>query len=176
VPTPIPTPSPTAPPTTSACPKKLAAGAYPYLNNKRYGNGIDATVRVHGDQEFCYLIHKVNTNDCHLEGWAQRSECEMELIGGCPIWQYTKNDTVFTCHQAPHPDQSCDHFGDPVYRDDPQTPDIFEGRPAECGLQRDSAGDPMAGFFIIAHGAYLTRACLPDGTNCGPWIFGKDGQ
>ena len=183
VPTPVPTPTATPLPAIP-CPKEPAAGSYVYLNNKRYGNGIDSTVRIHGDQEMCMMIHGVSVNDCHFEGMqGDRAACEMYLVkkqtgakGGCPIWQYLKDGTVYPCHQAPHPDQSCDHFGDPVYRDDPQTPDVFEGNPAVCGLQRDEAGDPMAGFFIIAHGKFQTRACLPDGSNCGPWIYGKDGQ
>jgi hypothetical protein len=160
----------------SACPKPLAPGAEVYINDKRYGNGIDSTIRVHGDPEFCRLIHGVEVADCHLEGWLRRAECEMELARGCPVWQYTMDQgaSIWPCRQAPHPEMSCDHWGDPVDRDDPQTP-AFEGRPAACGLQRDAAGDPKAGFFVIAHGLGQVRACLPDGTGCGPWVYGKDG-
>ena len=173
-PTPLPTPTPT--PGGTACPKPLAEGAHWYLNNKRYGNGIDSTLRVAGDPEFCRLIHGVSVNDCHLEGWPRRTACELEIMGGCPVWQYTMDggSTIKPLRQAPHPEMSADHFGDPVYRDDPQTPDVFEGRPAECGLQRDEAGDPKAGFFCIVHGLGEARACLPNETACGPWILGKD--
>lgn len=180
-PTPEPTPTPTPPPAASACPKPLADGAEVYLNNKRYGAGIDSTVRVKGDPAFCQMIHGVAVNDCHLEGWGKRSACEMELIGGCPVWQYAMDigaggiGEPRGCRQAPHPDASCDHWGDPVNRDDPQTP-AFEGTPAECGLQRDPAGDPMAGFFVIGHGIASFRACKPDGRGCGPWVPGKDNQ
>jgi hypothetical protein len=174
-PTPEPTPTPTPPPVASACPKPLAAGSEVYLNNKRYGNGLDSTVRVKGDPAFCQMIHGVTVNDCHLEGWPKRSACEMELIGGCPIWQYSMNgaDVRSACRQAPHPDASCDHWGDPVDRDDPQTPE-FEGRPFACGIQRDPLGDPTAGFFVIGHGEAWFRACKPDGSGCGPWTPGKD--
>lgn len=173
IPTPTPIP-PTPPPSTTACPKTLSNNAYVYMNNKRYGNGVDSSLKVHGDQQFCFLIHGVNTNDCHLEGWPRRTECEMELIGGCPIWQYQKDGVVYPCLQADHPDQSCDHWGNPEKRDDPKTPDVFEGEPVECGNQRDAAGDPMAGFFVITHGKFLVRSCLVNGTSCGPWLFGKD--
>ena len=159
------------------CPKPLAPGSVVYLNNKRYGAGIDSTVRVAGDPAFCQAIHGVAVNDCHLEGWAKRAECEMFLLGGCPVWQYSMNgtDARSRCFQAPHPDASCDHWGDPVDRDDPQTP-AFEGKPAACGLQRDQGGDPNAGFFIIGHGEAWFRACAPDLHGCGPWTPGKDKQ
>ena len=177
-PTPVPTPLPTPTPGETACPKPLAEGAHWYLNNKRYGNGIDSTLRVFGDPEFCRLIHGVSVNDCHLEGWPRRTACELEIMGGCPVWQYSKDQrNAMACLQAPHPVASCDHWGDPVDRDDPQTPQ-FEGRPIECGKQRDASGDPMAGFFVIAHGepnaGTYFRACLPDYTGCGPWVLGKD--
>jgi len=175
-PTPEPTPTPTHPPSASACPKPLAPGAVVYLNNKRYGAGLDSTVRVSGDPAFCQMSHGVAVNDCHLEGWGKRAVCEMELLGGCPVWQYSMNGTDVTgaARQEPHPIASADHWGDPVDRDDPQTPNIFEGRPIECGLQRDPKGDPTAGFFIIGHGDVYFRACKPDGTGCGPWAAGKD--
>lgn len=177
-PTPVatPTPLPTAPPSASRCPKKFT-GTRVYVNNKRYGNGLDATFRIVGDPELCFLIHGVRVNDCHLEGWSDRAGCEIEIAGGCPVWQYSMDGATLrgACLQAPHPDASCDHFGDPVDRDDPQTPE-FEGKPVECGKQRDFAGDPTAGYFVIGHGDAYFRACLPDGTNCGPWTPGKDKQ
>lgn len=166
---------PLPPPEPAACPKSLAPGATVYLNDKRYGNGIDSTVRVKGDPEFCRLIHGVSANDCHLEGWPARSACEMELLGGCPIWEYSLNriDSRGPCLMAPHPEASCDHHGDPVDRDDPMTPP-FEGRPRACGLQRDHTGNPMGGFFVIGHGSAWFRSCKPDGQGCGPWVPGKD--
>ena len=166
-------------PTPSSCPKPLVPGAVVYLNDKAYGQGFDSTVRVHGDPEFCRLIHGVSVNDCHLEGWPKRVECEMELIRGCPIWQFTVDAgmTVEPCVDNQTAWCSCDHFGSVEYRDDPQTPTTgdtlltlqgFEGRPLECGLQRDAYG-PMAGFFTVAHGTGQVRACKPDGGGCGPW-------
>jgi hypothetical protein len=169
----------TSHPTPSDCPKPLATGAVVYLNDKPYGQGFDSTVRVHGDPEFCWLIHGVWVNDCHLEGWPKRVECEMELIHGCPIWQFTVDGgtTVGPCVDNPSARASCDHFGSVEYRDDPETPTTgdtvwtlkgFEGRPLECGLQRDAYG-PMAGFFTVAHGIGNVRACKPDRAGCGPW-------
>jgi len=165
-------------PRPSSCPKPLALGASVYLNDKPYGQGFDSTPRVRGDPEFCRLIHGVLIDDCHLEGWPKRTQCEMELMKGCPIWQFTVDGvTVRPCVDDHSAAASCDHFGSVQYRDDPQTPTTgdtiwnlkgFEGRPLECGLQRDSHG-PMAGFFTVAHGVGLVRACKPNGTGCGPW-------
>ena len=168
-PTPTPTPVPTPTPGT-ACPKPLAPGASVYLNDKPYGHGFDATTRVKGDPEFCRLIHGEAINDCHLESWPQRSACEMELMGGCPIWQYRTagNSTPRRCLQPDHPEISCDHWGTAGgAQDDPKTP-AYEGMPAECGAQRVD-GLPAAGFFAVVHGRGETRACKPDGLGCGPW-------
>jgi hypothetical protein len=178
---------PAAPVPASACPKPLAEGAVVYVNNKRHGNGIDSTVRVKGDAELCRLVHGVSTPNCHLEGWPQRAACELELAGGCPIWEYSMDGQTKrgACLQPAHDEASCSHFGDPTFRDDPLTPTTgdsietiqgFEGQPLACGLQRDRAGNPLAGFFAIGHGKAWFRACLPDGTGCGPWVLGKDNR
>lgn len=165
-PTPTPTPVPTPTPGTS-CPKKLLEGAEAYVVTNVYGQGFDSAVRVRGDEAFCFAIHHVVTNDCNIEGWTMRAQCEMELIGGCPVWQYQTdtNPTFRKCSDNQNDDASCDHFGDPQYRDDPKTPE-FEGRPVECGNQRDEFG-PMAGFFTVAHGEGRIRACKPDLSQCG---------
>lgn len=152
----------------SHCPKQLAPGAYVYLNDKPYGNGFDSTPRVHGDPVFCQMVGGEG-NDCHLEGWSDRVQCEMELMHGCPIWQYTLDGKeAKRCLQPPHPEVSCDHWGTAGGAlDDPKTP-AYEGLPAECANQKVN-GYPAAGFFTIAHGNAQIRACLPDGTGCGPW-------
>lgn len=194
VPTPTPTPTPTPPPIPTpapggSCPKPLAPGATVYLNDKAYGSGFDSTVRVQGDPEFCRIIHGVSVSDCHLEGWSKRTACEIELIGGCPIWQFSTDGGQHWAllHDDHDARASGDHYGDPVDRDDPQTPTTgdtletlrgFEGNPKACGLQRDEFG-PMAGYFVIAHGGppgctkagpyWHVRACKPNGTGCGPW-------
>ncbi len=181
-----PPPPPPPPPDETFCPKPLAPGAEVHMKSKAYGQGWDSTVYVKGDPEFCRLISGVASNDCHLEGWPKRTECEMELLGAtarkpyaCPVWEYTPDNgtNVYDCNDDKTALASCDHFGDPVYRDDPQTPTIgdtletlrgFEGRPLECGLQRDAHG-PLAGFFTIAHGKAQLRACRPDGKACSAW-------
>jgi len=173
VPTPTPAPTPTpSPEPTSACPKPLAEGAEVYLNNKIYGQGIDSTVRVRNDREFCRLIHgDVAVADCHLESWPTRTECEMELLGGCPVWQFRTdaNPTPKPCNNDQTKDLSCDHFGSAGGgRDDPHTP-AFEGTPVECGKQRDAFG-PYAGPFTVAHGLGQVRACRPDWKGCGPFL------
>ena len=171
---PTPTPEPTAPP-VSACPRPLAPGARLYTNAKPWGQGQDSTYRIANDPAFCEAVHGIpGMTDCHLEGWPTRTACELELAGGCPTWQFriNGNPQPRPClQQANDPNLSCDHWGSPPadMRDDPQTPQ-FEGKPAECGLQRDPRGDPKAGFFIIAHGLGEVRACLPNGTECSPWI------
>ncbi len=174
-PTPVPTPlpTPTVPPTPqSYLPKQPAEGARVFLNNKKHGQGLDSTVRVYGDKEFCYAIHGVYDIECHLEGLANRVQAEMELINGCPIWQYRQPPdlTVRSCLQVGDDGKmSCDHFGSVEHRDDPITP-AFEGQPIECGLQRDGRKNPMAGFWTVAHGKGQVRACRPDGDGCGPWV------
>ncbi len=172
-------PAKTQHPRPTFCPKLLAPTATVYLNDKPYGHGFDSTPRVKGDPEFCFLIHHVWINDCHLETWPTRTQCEMELMHGCPIWQYTVDGTtVHGCFDDRWTSPvSCDHFGSVGYQDDPQTPTTgdtiwnlrgFEGRPLECGLQRNAFG-PMAGFFTVAHGIGQVRACKPSGAGCGPW-------
>jgi len=173
-----PCPTEVAHPKPTFCPKLLAPGAIVYLNDKPYGHGFDSTVRVKGDPEFCRLIHGVAINDCHLEGWPKRVQCEMELMDGCPIWQYTVDGTtIHGCFDNRTAAASCDHFGSVGHQDDPQTPTTgdtiwtlrgFEGLPLECGLQRNAYG-PMAGFFTVAHGIGYVRACKPDKAGCGPW-------
>lgn len=169
------------PPVQNPCPKELADGAIVYMNNKPYGNGFDSTVRVKGDPEFCRLIHGESINDCHLEGWPKRAECEYFLLGdNCPVWEYSVDQKViYFCHDDHDAIASCDHYGNPVNRDDPQTRTTgdtletlrgFEGEPKVCGLHRDEFG-PNQGFFIIAHGKAYIRSCKPDRKpeTCGPW-------
>lgn len=187
VPTPTPTPAPTPTPTpepiptpATACPKPLAEGSVVYLANKAYGNGFDTSIRVKGDSEFCRLIHGVSVTDCHLEGWPQRAACEMELIGGCPVWEFmaTREAKPTPCVDDHYAHASCDHFGNPVNRDDPVTPTTgdtlatlqgFEGAPKACGLQRDAHG-PVAGYFTVPHGIGFIRSCGPRGdVPCGSW-------
>lgn len=178
-PTPVPTPlpTPTVPPVVSYLPKPLAPGAEVYLNNKKHGQGVDSTVRVRGDLKFCQLIHGDGPNvgaDCHLEGWPNRALAEMELADGCPVWQ-SRTAADPTPRRCSNGDNglgeagiSCDHFGSVEFRDDPQTPE-FEGKPVECSKQFDQYG-PMAGFWVVAHGKGWVRACLPNGSGCGPWV------
>ncbi len=187
-------PPPPPPPPVSACPKALAPGAVVYLNDKPQGHGFDSTPRVWGDPEFCRLAGGEG-NDCHLEGWPNKVACELELVGGCPEWQFSPNPGgagAIVCHDDQQAAASCDHFGTQPNQDDPKTPTTgdtvdtlkgFEGRPLECGLQRDRFG-PKAGYFTVAHGKGYVRACpvgapltepSDDGPGgkpkgrCGPW-------
>lgn len=168
------------PPDENPCPKDPDPTAVVYMNNKAYGQGWDSTVRVKGDAEFCRLIHGEPLTDCHLEGWPKRAECEYYLLGNnCPIWEYTDGTNIYLCHDDQSALASCDHFGNPVYRDDPKTPTTgntletlkgFEGEPKVCGLHRDAFG-PYEGFFTVAHGKAQLRACTQnrDPKTCGPW-------
>jgi hypothetical protein len=165
-------PEPPEPPAGSACPKPLAAGAYVYIRNvSPYGHGFHSTPYVHGDPEMCRLIHGVAVEDCHFDGLGnKRAACEIELLHGCPIWQYRTagNAAPRRCLQPDHPEVSCDHWGTPGgAQDDPKTP-AYEGLPTECGAQRVD-GLPAAGFYTVAHGLGDIRACRPDGGGCGPW-------
>ncbi len=168
------------PPIEMACPKDPGPNAVVYMADKAYGKGLDSTVRVKGDPEFCFLIHGEWINDCHLEGWPKRAECEYHLLNdNCPVWEYRSNGIIYLCHDDPNAIASCDHFGNPVYRDDPKTPTTgstletlkgFEGEPKLCGLHRDEHG-PYQGFFTVAHGKAEIHACKPDRlqATCGPW-------
>ena len=192
---PTPMPTPTATRTATPLPTTLPTaplGPFPvrfplptaklYMRNKRYGNGVDSTVRVRGDRELCEALHHVPvpSGDCHFESdvWqyeSQKVEYEMAIMGGCPVWEYRTDDGSARCHNDPNAQHSCDHFGSVRTRDDPKTPE-FEGRPALCGSQRDEFG-PYAGFFMIpqpGEGPMFVRACLPNqegnDETCGPWI------
>ena len=105
-------------PPANNCPKALAPDSVVYMAENYYGQGIDSTVRVRGDSEFCFLIHGVHTDDCHLEGWPKRAECEMELIFGCPVWEFSVDNgaTVHFCNDNHDALASCDHFGNTIYR------------------------------------------------------------
>jgi hypothetical protein len=175
---PVVTPPTTLPPVTQPQPPNpsvvcgpLPAGAVVYLNDKPYGQGVDSTIRIKS-ASYCEA-HGMPGLDCKVrqEGDPYRDLCERYYAGGCPVWQYrlAGDSTLRACLQ-PAAEFSCDHFGNPEYRDDPNTPDVFEGEPKACGLQRDDAGNPKAGFFVIAHGNGQVRACRPDYDGCGPWV------
>lgn len=167
-PTPQPTPTPTATPEAQVCPKELAEGASIRVDYAPYGQGLDSTVWVLNDPEFCRLIHGVSTRSCHLDGWPRRFECEYKLMGGCTTWEFSVGSDWETCFMPPtNVGINCDHHGSAGKAlDDPKTPP-FEGTPAICGLQRDASGFPTAGPFIIAHGLGKVRACDAKGENCG---------
>jgi hypothetical protein len=187
-----PSPDPTPPPPPSTFPVRFPLeGAVIYMRNARYNAGVDSTPRMQGDPELCELLHGVRVNDCHFDStvWADdhalRGEYEAkvlagarhggpEVVGLCPIWMYRSGSETGRCHDdRDGPIVSCDHFGNTVDRDDPQTPDVFEGKPAVCGLQRDEFG-PYAGFFMVpqctAGRECSVRACGPLGQECGPWV------
>ncbi len=135
--------------------------------------GADSSIRIRGSAEYCAALgHTTPATDCNLEPWPKNAECSMELAGGCPVWQYQNElEQIGQCEQvAVDPNLSCDHFGSTEYRDDPETPDTFEGRPIECGLQRDALGNPKAGFFCQPHGKGWARACLAKQATCGQWL------
>jgi hypothetical protein len=164
----------------------LAPGATLSLNSpKRYGNGLDSTLYVAGDPEFCRLIHGVSANRCHLEGVRERQACELELLGGkCPTWRYRSGTEAGVCHDDRESAAiSCDHVGSAGgARDDPNTPTTgttlatlqgFEGSPLVCGLQRDVFG-PMAGFWVMPQCSpgreCAVAVCMPDGTGCSGYL------
>jgi len=163
----------------------LVPGATLKVRVKKYGNGVDSTLYVVGDKEFCLLIHGVSSDQCHLEGWPQREACEIELAKGCRVWRYRSGAESGVCHD----DRggvavSCDHQGSAGGgRDNPQTPTTgdtlatlkgFEGTPAVCGLQRDRYG-PMAGMWMMPNCTEgrecAVAACLPDGTGCSGYLI-----
>ena len=171
---PVVVPPPPAPSDEALC-GALPADAVVFVGSKSYGQGKDSTVKIRSTA-YCAAHGFPDTQSCAVrpEGDPLRDRCERYYARGCPIWQYTLDGgkTANRCLQ-PDAEFSCDHFGNPEYRDDPQTPEVFEGRPAECGLQRDADGNPAAGFFTVAHGKGQVRACATgaDGepTGCSAW-------
>jgi hypothetical protein len=141
----------------------------------------------------------VPNGDCHFDSdvWRdkdQRGRYEMLVLAGArdglaipthglgPVWQYKAGGQFGRCHDDQvHANTSCDHFGSAYVdgRDDPQTKDVFEGKPFELSFQSDEFG-PYAGFFMIPQTSgptfgTLVRACLPleDGNDetCAPWLL-----
>lgn len=171
-------PPPTPPPVVDHCPKPLAPGAYVMVKVSPYppsgadgNNGLYVTPYVVGDPEFCRLIHGVSVEKCHLEGWKDQQACEVQLLGGCPEFEYRMTGGQWTaCLARPaYGVITCDHLGTTLTRDDPQTPE-FEGLPKECAEQKTGEG-PLkwqykAGFYAIAHidkgFAGEVRACRRD--------------
>lgn len=186
-PTPTPTPTPPPPPATdylSFCGPispsatiELRLNCYPNCSAKHGDTGV----RVVGDVDFCQRGHGVPVANCNLEFLPQpaRAYCGMGLIAKaagqagalCPVWQYRDATGTYACsnNQDASRSTSCDHFGSPLQRDDPQTPETFEGWPLECGAQRDEFG-PNAGFFATPQGTpgrpAEFRACVPGGSQC----------
>jgi len=154
---------------------------------------MDSTPRMLEDRELCELLHHVPvpSGDCHFDSdvWAsstQRGNYEALVLAGardgealptrglCPVWEFKSNTLTGRCHDdRVSVPVSCDHFGSVGNEDDPQTPGVFEGRPAVCGLQTDEFG-PYAGFFMVPQcspGIECTvRACGPMGQECAPWV------
>lgn len=196
-PTPTPTPIPTPTPTPGAFPVRFPRPAVvAYVRNSRYGNGVDSTLRINGDQELCEQLHHVPVpgGDCHFDsdvwtgpydGALMRATYEGLVYAGArdglpvparplgPVWQYKSGLEFGRCHdQREGVLVSCDHFGSAFVdgRDDPQTP-AFEGQPPWLRDQRDAFG-PFAGFFTVPQ---LTpnvpasvRACAPLSELSGP--------
>ena len=176
---------PTPPPTTGACPWKLSQypGVHLEANTKYWGQGLDHTTLVVGSRQYCTDRGWTDgRSSCQVavDGDPNKVICEIEFGGGCPRFEFRQGSVQHPCVDDQNDLMSCDHFGDPVTRDDPQTPTTgntlatlkgFEGEPKVCGLQR--IGDkPIAGFFTIAHGfGGEARSCV-DGSfsACGPWL------
>jgi hypothetical protein len=152
-------------PPVSALPESCKS-AEVYEGANYWGQGLDSSVRWRGSKECCADLGHANvSSDCHAEGYPQRLAAELEALGGlCTIWQYSVDGKAWArCEDDPNAPLSCDHFGSTTVRDDPDTA-AYEG-PAECAGQRGRFG-PNAGWFVIAHGKGLVRACKPDGTGC----------
>jgi hypothetical protein len=178
----LPTPPSTLPPppttttTTTLPPAPEPQGVLPescksaevYVGMNYYGNGLDTSVRWRGSEACCRdLGHQNTSSDCHAEGFPQRQAAELEALGGaCNIFQASVDGKAwFRCEDNRDAPLSCDHFGNTTKRDDPQTPDVYEGEPKVCAKQAGAFGF-NAGFFAIAHGKGYVRACRPDGGGC----------
>jgi hypothetical protein len=117
----------------------------------------------------------VSVNDCHLEGLPRRVECEVELLGGCPVWQFSRDKkAVSQCHDDQGAWASCDHYGTQPAQDDPQT---NHGNTIACADSR--VGRSCAGCAASSGLCRVTRwptamrmsGLQADWTGCGPWHF-----
>lgn len=200
-PVPTPTPVPTPPVVVNFPVRFPKVGVELYMRAARYGNGVDSTPRIgghgNGDPELCEALHHVPvlSGDCHFDSdvWVdktQRGRYEMLVLAGArdggpipllglgPVWEYKAGGEQGRCHDDQiHTNTSCDHFGsaDADSRDDPQTKDVFEGKPVELRFQRDEYG-PFGGFFMVPQTSgkdfgTQVRACPPlqDG-DCSNWV------
>ena len=163
------------------------------IHAKRYNAGVDATLYVVGDDALCVMLHgPVGHSPCHFDSvvWTdkdQRADYEGLVMAGAreglplparplgPVWEYQAKGESGRCHDDQvHVNTSCDHFGNTVDRDDPQTHGVFEGKPSWLSAQSDEFG-PYAGFFTVPQTSgkdfgTLLRACLPLGGACSPWL------
>jgi hypothetical protein len=180
-PVPPPPPAPEQPPLVGTCPYTFPAEAHLEVAAKYMSQpdpdsgipyGVDSTVLVVGSVDYCRARGWTDGRaSCAAagEGDPARFACEYAFAGGCPVWEWSTTDGASgSCSDDQTARLSCDHFGTPSNRDDPQTPTSiiagrpvgFEGLPLACGLQLDDHG-PKAGFFAIGHGDGAIRACTP---------------
>ena len=161
------------PPPVGSCPWSMPAGTRLGANTKYYGQGLDHTTLVIGSSEYCAQrgwTDGRSTCQVAIDGDPNKVACEIAFGGGCPRFEFRANGVQRPCVNDQNDFMSCDHFGDTVTRDDPQTPDVFEGEPKECAKQKGPHGYE-AGFFAIAHGLGEVRSCVDSTFSaCGPWL------
>jgi len=186
VPTPAPTPTPTPLPGASVIewdtvfPVRFPKpGVTLSIANKRYGNGLDSTLWVTGDDALCVVLHgSAGHSPCHFDSliWndsRQRADYEGLVMAGArdgqplppaplgPTWEYRAKNETGRCHDDQvHVNTSCDHFGNTVDRDDPKTVPAF-GQAGALHVVSGFEGEPKwlalqqdefgpyAGFFMV---------------------------
>jgi hypothetical protein len=179
-------PDPPAPPNPDPNVPSMPADTSLQMNSKWWGGGNrhDSTVKIVGlgAKQYCKDMGWTDgRQSCALavDDDPRRLPRELAWLGAligkphaCPVWQYTAGkNVIIPCFDNKHSGPaSCDHFGSVTGEDDDKTPE-FEGKPKECGDQRNEFG-PFAGFSTRPHsgGIGFARACLPNYTGCGPWV------
>ena len=157
---PVPTPLPTASPFVSnpICPAYAPDNDKYMVANRYADNGIDITDRVR-NRSYCETLYGViGPYDCNANVDGEFPGCDVEFLNGikCPQWFYQDPDFGFWLKCKNNGGVgSCDHF------------DHWDGVGAYTGsCDKDSKGQPVTGFYVIAHGDTSFKACDKTGLIC----------
>jgi hypothetical protein len=164
-PTPNPTPQPTPTPIPISCPAVAPQGSK-YITIGKYGNGYNVSPRVH-DRAYCEAVTGIDAvYDCKAnpEGPKHNRQCDTDFLKtNCPYWERSLDGQYWKpClpnGEGPDDDITCDHFDH-----------WSEGTPYTEICDVNSAGNPISGFFSIAHGQGFVRACDKDYQVCSDAI------
>ncbi len=164
---PLPTPHTPHTPLPESCPASPIDGRK-YINTRCITSDpgatgcakLDSTPRVDG--EFCGRATgdpTIRSCKANPEGSGFRG-CDTEFLGApCPIWQRANSPTGPWERCLEHDGDviriACDHFDQ-----------WDESRPYTGRCQLNVDENPIAGFYVVAHGLGFLRACTADASVC----------